>query len=82
MHTTTIKELIESGLPDCTAMIHSDDGQHFTAIVISPIFSGKNRIQKQQMVYKTLESYIKDGSLHAFSFKTFTLDEWQSQTNK
>lgn len=82
MNPHTIKQLIETGLQDCTAMIDGDDGHHFTAIVISSVFSGKNRVQKQQLVYSTLESHIKDGSLHAISFKTFTPEEWQSQTNK
>lgn len=81
MNPNTIKAFIESGLPDCTTYIEGDDGQHFTAIVISPIFAGKTRVQKQQLVYKTLENHIKDGSLHAISFKTLTPEEWQSQTN-
>ncbi len=80
MNPQTIKQLIETGLKDCIAMIDGEDGQHFTAIVISPAFSGKNRVQKQQLVYATLESYIKDASLHAISFKTFTPEEWQSET--
>lgn len=80
MNPDIIKRLIETSLKDSTAIIQGDDGQHFTAVVISPSFAGKNRIQKQQMVYSTLESHIKDGSLHAFSFKTFTPEEWQSQT--
>jgi acid stress-induced BolA-like protein IbaG/YrbA len=80
MNPNTIKQLIEAGLKDCVAMIDGDDGQHFTAIVICPVFAGKNRVQKQQLVYATLESYIKDGSLHAISFKTYTPEEWQSQT--
>lgn len=78
MNPQTIKQLIEAGLKDSIAMIDGEDGQHFTAIVISPVFSGKNRVQKQQLVYATLENYIKDGSLHAISFKTFTPEEWQS----
>ncbi len=82
MNPNTIKQLIETGLTDCTAMIDGDDGQHFTAVVISPVFSGKSRVQKQQLVYKILESHIQDGTLHAISFKTYTPEEWQSETNK
>lgn len=76
MHPDRIKQLIEAGLNDCSAIIEGDDGQHFTAQVISPAFSGKNRIQKQQLVYATLENYIKDGTIHAISIKTFTPEEW------
>ena len=75
-----IKDLIEAGMQDTTALVDGD-GRHFNAIVISPAFSGKNRVQKQQLVYATLGNRIADGSIHALSIKTFTPDEWQ-QHNK
>ena len=77
MQPEYIKRLIEAGLTDSTAIIEGEDGQHFTAVVISPEFSGKNRVQKQQLVYATLNNLIADGSLHAISIKTFTPAEWQ-----
>ncbi len=77
MRPNEIKNLIETHLTQCTAMVEGDDGVHFTATVISPDFSGKNRIQKQQMVYATLGNRIQDGTIHALSIKTFTPDEWQ-----
>lgn len=79
MHPNDIKQLIEAGLSGSTALIEGDDGKHYTAIVISPEFSGKNRIQKQQLVYSTLGKNIADGTLHAISIKTFTPEEWQQQ---
>jgi acid stress-induced BolA-like protein IbaG/YrbA len=79
MYPEEIKQLIEAGLSECIATIHGEDGKHYTAIVISPDFLGKNRLQKQQLVYKTLEKNIIDGTIHAISIKTFTPDEWQSQ---
>jgi acid stress-induced BolA-like protein IbaG/YrbA len=80
MRPEEIKTLIEAGLADCTAILDGD-GVHFTAIVISPIFAGKNRIEKQQLVYATLRKHIADGTLHAISIKTYTPDEWH-QHNK
>ena len=79
MQPEKIKTLIETGLNPSTAIIEGDDGRHFTATVISPAFSGKNRIQKQQLVYATLEKYITDGTIHAISIKTFTPEEWQQR---
>lgn len=79
MQADTIKELIETSLAQCTATVEGDDGVHFTAVVISPDFSGKSRVQKQQMVYAALGNRIHDGSIHALSIKTFTPDEWQTQ---
>ncbi len=77
MRPEQIKQFIEAGLTDCTAIIQGDDGQHFSATVLSPVFAGKSRIQKQQLVYAILQNYINDGSIHAISIKTFTPEEWQ-----
>lgn len=76
MHAHEIKQLIENGLTKCTAIVEGDDGVHFTASVMTPDFVGKNRIQKQQMVYATLGDRIHNGTIHALSIKTFTPDEW------
>lgn len=81
MHPENIKKLIEAGLKQSMAIIEGDDGQHFTAVVVSPEFSGKNRVQKQQLVYATLATHIADGTLHAISIKTFTPEEWQQYKN-
>jgi acid stress-induced BolA-like protein IbaG/YrbA len=80
MQAQDIKHLIETGLTQCTAIVEGEDGRHFTATVISPVFSGKNRIQKQQLVYTTLGKQIADGTIHAISIKTFTPEEWQQQS--
>ncbi len=80
MRPEDIKQLIETGLKQCTALIEGDDGVHFTATVISPEFSGKNRVQKQQLVYATLGNRVMDGTIHAISIKTLTPEEWRKQT--
>lgn len=75
MNPQDIKSLIEAGLQDCTAILKGD-GRHFTAIVISPEFQNRNRIEKQQLVFKTLGDRVDNGEIHAISIKTFTPDEW------
>jgi acid stress-induced BolA-like protein IbaG/YrbA len=72
-----IQQRIESSLPNCTAIIEGEDGRHFTATVISPAFTGKSRIQKQQLVYAALGNHLNDGTIHAISIKTFTPEEYQ-----
>lgn len=75
MQPDTIRQLIETGLPD--ALVHVEgDGAHFEAIVVSDLFANKSRLQKQQLVYDTVRKYLMDGSLHALSIKTFTNEEW------
>jgi len=76
MQPEEIKRLIEAGLADTEAFVDGD-GAHFTAIVISPVFAGKSRIQKQQLVYDTVRAQLLDGTLHALTLKTFTPDEWE-----
>lgn len=78
MHITQLKALIEQGLADSHAIVDGD-GHHFNAIVISSAFTGKNRVQRQQLVYQLLRDNINDGSLHAISMKTYTPIEWQER---
>ncbi|MFZ2315177.1 MAG: BolA family protein [Gammaproteobacteria bacterium] len=80
MQTQEIERLIEAGLSGSEATVEGD-GTHFNALVISPVFAGKTRIQRQQLVYDTVRSQLLDGSLHALSLKTMTPEEWQTVDN-
>lgn len=80
MQTQEIERLIEAGLSGAEATVEGD-GTHFNALVISPVFAGKTRIQRQQLVYDTVRSQLLDGSLHALSLKTMTPEEWQIVDN-
>lgn len=57
------------------------DGQHFEAVVVSEEFAGKSRIQRQQLVYKTLGDRMK-GEIHALSMKTYTPEEWEKTVSR
>lgn len=81
MQPEKIKHLIEAGLTDTQAFVEGD-GAHFTAIVISPAFTGKSRIQKQQLVYDTVRAHLLDGTLHALTLKTFTPEEWEKSNQQ
>lgn len=82
MRLPEIKQQIESNLPSSTAHVEGEDGKHFSVIVISPLFEGKNRIQKQQLVHTALGNHIADGSIHAISIKTFTPEEWREHNKE
>jgi acid stress-induced BolA-like protein IbaG/YrbA len=77
MQPDFIRDLIEAGLPEAQAHVEGD-GTHFSAVVVTPAFNGKTRLQKQQMVYDTVKSHLLDGSLHALSIKAFTPAEWEA----
>lgn len=77
MQPDFIRDLIEAGLSESMAHVEGD-GAHFTAVVVCPAFTGKSRIQKQQMVYDTVRSHLLDGSLHALSIKAYSPEEWKA----
>ncbi len=77
MQIDEIKQLIEDGLPGATAEVDGD-GTHFTAVVISEEFAGKNMVQQHQLVYKTLGEKMGN-EIHALSIQTYTPDEWEKQ---
>ncbi len=52
------------------------DGRHFEAVVVSSAFSGKNRVQRHQLVYQTLGDRMRE-EIHALSIKTYTPEEWE-----
>jgi acid stress-induced BolA-like protein IbaG/YrbA len=78
MHPEQIKQLILAGM-HCDHLELDGDGQHFSALIVSAEFVGKNRVQRQQHVNKILKANFDSGELHALSFKTLTPEEWSSQ---
>lgn len=79
MNCEELKTLIESNIPDCSAMVRGDDGVHFEAVILADEFSGKNTLQRQRLVYQHIGNYITDGTIHALSFKTYTNQEWEQK---
>ena len=78
MQSEQIKKIIADGLA-CESLHVEGDGEHFEAVVVSSLFAGKNRVQRQQMVNALLRSYFDSGELHALSMKTYTPAEWAAQ---
>ncbi len=75
-----IKDILESKLEDCEAIVIDDvnDGEHFTARVVSSEFSGKNLVQQHQLVYGALGDHMRS-DIHALALKTYTPDKWPGQ---
>jgi acid stress-induced BolA-like protein IbaG/YrbA len=70
-----LKNYIVNGLPCEHAEVLGDDGQHFQAVVVSPLFAGKNRVQQHQQVYQALGDRMRS-EIHALSLQTFTPEAW------
>lgn len=77
MEPQTIKQLIEQGIPGSVAHVQGEDGTHFDAVIISEAFSGKNKVQQHQLVYKALGEKMGT-EIHALSIQTYTPDQWES----
>lgn len=51
---------------------------HFKVLVVSEVFEGKSRIDRQRMVNELLKEELQSG-LHALTQKTLTPTEWGAQ---
>jgi acid stress-induced BolA-like protein IbaG/YrbA len=71
MEIERVKELIETGLPGCTATV-TGDGRHFEALVVSDVFEGKSLIQRHRMVLDAVKAQVASDELHAISIKAKT----------
>jgi acid stress-induced BolA-like protein IbaG/YrbA len=72
-----IKTWIEESLP-CEHVEVAGDGQHFEAVIVSPAFRGKSRVQQHQLVYAALGERMR-AEIHALSMKTVTPEDWAAQ---
>lgn len=70
----SIKHSIETGMV-CDLVQVAGDGEHFEAIIVSTAFTGKNRVQQHQLVYRALGDRMK-AEIHALSMKTYTPEQW------
>jgi acid stress-induced BolA-like protein IbaG/YrbA len=69
-----IKEYIEQGL-QCDHVQVEGDGHHFEAVIVSPLFRGKSKVQQHQLVYKALGDRMRE-EIHALSMQTLTPEQW------
>ena len=75
---TDIQGYIAQGLP-CEHLAVDGDGAHFEAVIVSNVFEGKSRLQRQQAVYKALGGRMESGEIHALSMRTLPPEEWDGQ---
>ena len=48
---------------------------HFKVVVVSQEFVGLGRVQRHQLIYKTLQDELQNG-VHALSLQVLTPEEW------
>ena len=76
-----LRDYIMNGLPCDHVEVLGDDGQHFEAVVVSPQFTGRNKVQQHQLVYLALGDRMRS-EIHALAMRTFTPDAWAQSAIK
>ena len=71
-----IEKFIKAGLA-CEHVAVQGDGQHWEAIIVSPEFAGKNKVQQHQLVYRALGERMRE-EIHALSMQTLTPEQWRA----
>ncbi len=79
MDPSDITRMIEAGFQDASVRVESDDNTHFAALVVAAEFEGVRKLQRHQMVYKTLGTLVGN-EIHALSLRTLTPAEYAEQT--
>ncbi|HSD42005.1 MAG: BolA family protein [Bacteroidota bacterium] len=69
-----IQAYIEQGL-ECELVRVAGDGHHFEAVIVSPSFRGRSRVQQHQLVYRALGDRMRE-EIHALSMQTYTPEDW------
>jgi len=72
-----VQAYIEAGLT-CELVRVVGDGHHFEAVIVSPEFRGRSRVQQHQLVYRALGERMRE-EIHALSMQTFTPEQWAAQ---
>lgn len=77
MNPKDVEQLILAGLPGAQVKVESDDGTHFSAVIISEAFAGKRLLQRHQLVNAALGK-LMGNEIHALSMQTLTPAEVQA----
>ena len=81
MTANELRNTIMNGLPCDHVQVLGDDGQHFEAVIVSPQFIGKNKVQQHQLVYLALGDRMR-AEIHALAMRTFTPEGWAQTAMK
>ena len=78
-----IKKIIEDKLPGAEVHLRDLTGtsDHWQVTVVSSVFQGKPMIDQHRLIKSFFEADIASGSVHAFSLKTYTPEEWSQKSH-
>jgi stress-induced morphogen len=75
-----IESMILTALPDARIQVRdtTGGGDHYEAIIVSPAFVGKTRVNRHRMVYGALQDAMQ-ARIHALALVTMTPEELQQE---
>lgn len=75
-----VETLIKQELPDAQVIVEDLTGtqDHYQATVVTSEFEGLNLVKQHQRVYKSVNSVMATGDLHALALKTYTPQQWDA----
>ena len=76
-----LRGYIMKGLPCDYVEVLGDDGKHFEALIVSPQFTGKNKVQQHKLVYLALGDRMRS-EIHALAMRTLTPHAWAQSAVK
>ena len=78
MQASELQALIQAALPDADVSVRGE-GDHFEAVVVSPQFTGRTRVQQHRLVYAALGDRM-GGEIHALALRTSTPEDRRGPT--
>lgn len=72
-----VRQYIEQGMA-CDHIEVQGDGAHFEAVIVSPLFEGRNKVQQHQIVYRALGERMRE-EIHALSMQTYSPAAWAAR---
>lgn len=77
MQLAELVQIIEKALPGAQVLARdlTGGGDHYEAVVVCSAFEGLSTLKRHRAVLDALAEVLK-GPLHAFTFKTYTPQEW------
>jgi stress-induced morphogen len=72
--TQQITDYLQRAFPDAEVALSDKTGtmDHYRLSIVSEAFHGKNRLDRQRMVYAALQEPMSDGRIHALEIQSRT----------
>ncbi len=74
--TEMLTDYIRRAIPNAKVSVTDRTGtmDHFSILVVSDLFNGKNLLDRHRLIYNALNEPMKDGRIHALEIKAETTD--------